>query len=286
MKPKILVLGALGNVGAEVVNSLILLGNPVRVADLDLQKIKERFGNKVEALAFDFLRTETYSAAFHDIESMFLLRPPQISNVQKIMFPALEAARKAGVKHIVFLSLIGIEENKVVPHYKVEQWLVNSGLRYTFMRCSFFMQNLNTTHRLEIRDRNEIFLPVGNAKTSFLDVRDIGAVAALALTENGYENKAYDLTGAEALDYYQVAELFSKELGRGITYKNPNSISFFFRLLTQKTPIVFALIQTWLYGNTRKGMAVTVTGEVERFLNRKPTLMREYIHEFRSFWEK
>lgn len=284
MKNDILVIGALGNVGAEVVNSIIKFNASIRAADLDREKIIQRFGSKVEAVTFDFANHLTYEATFKDIKKIFILRPPQITDIQKMMVPALKAAQAAGVEHFVFLSLIGIEENKVVPHYKVEQWIKNSGINYTFLRCSFFMQNLNTVHRAEIRDHDEIFLPVGNAKTSFLDVRDIGAVAALALTQPGHENKAYDLTGSEALDYYQVAELFSEVLGRKITYKNPSSMRFLVRLLQKKTPLMFAVIQTWLYGNTRRGMAQTITGEVERILMRKPIRLRQYIEDYQQNW--
>jgi uncharacterized protein YbjT (DUF2867 family) len=186
----------------------------------------------------------------------------------------------------VFLSLIGIESNTVVPHYKVELWLRSSGLTYTFLRASFFMQNLNTVHRAEIRDLNIIEVPAGTAKTCLLDVRDIGAVAAVALTEAGHENQAYDLTGSEALDYYQVAEQFSEALGRKITYTNPSSLKFFIRLVQRGTKIIFAVIQTWLYNKTRKGMADTVTGEVKRLLGREPIKLKQYIEDYKLSWKK
>jgi len=286
MKPEILVIGALGNVGSEVVKSLQKIGVPLRAADLFPEKITDRFGAGVEAVAFDFAKPETYPTTFSGIKKMFLLRPPQITNIQKMMVPALEAAKAAGVEHIVFLSLIGIEKNTVVPHYKVELWLQTSGLAFTFLRASFFMQNFNTVHRAEIRDQNMIEVPVSTAKSSFLDTRDIGAVAALALTESGHENQAYDLTGSEALDYYQVAELFSEKLGRKITYTNPSLLVFFIRLVRQGTKVIFAVIQTWLYNNTRKGMADTVTGEVKRLLGRDPTTLKQYIEDYKSSWKK
>jgi uncharacterized protein YbjT (DUF2867 family) len=285
MKPEILVIGAMGNVGTEVVHSLAGKNIPIRAADLFPEKVKERFGLGVEAVRFDFSDPSTFADTFRGIRKVFVLRPPQISNIKRDMFPALEVAKAAGVNHMVFLSLIGIEKNKVVPHYKVEQWILSSGLDYTFLRCSFFMQNLNTTHLAEIRDRDEIYIPVGDAKTSFLDVRDIGAVAALALSSPGHEKKAYDLTGSEALDYYQVAEMFTRVLGRKITYKNPSSMKFF-RRQQKNNKLMFALVTTWLYGNTRKGMAETVTGEVMRLLGREPIRMRKYIEDYKSSWVK
>lgn len=285
MKPKILVLGALGNVGAEVVKALQAAGVAVRAGDLFPEKVQQHFGAGVEAVPFDFGKPATFAPAFQGIERAFLMRPPQITDIKKYMVPAINTAKAAGVKHFVFLSLIGIEQNTVVPHYKVEQYLKASGMRYTFLRCSFFMQNLNTTHRAEIRERDEIFIPVGTARTSFIDVRDIGAVAAAALTQPGHENQAYDLTGSEALDYYQVADLFTQVLSRKITYKNPSSLAFFFRQVRQY-PLLFALVTTWLYANTKSGMADRITGEVRRITSCEPIRMKQYIEDYRENWEK
>lgn len=279
-------MGAMGNVGAEVIKTLQAQGVRVRAADLFPERVKQRFGEDIEAVPFDFSKPETFAPAFRGIKKMFLMRPPQISDIQKDMVPALEAAKAAGVQHMVFLSLIGIENNTVVPHYKVEQWLKASGLQYTMLRCSFFMQNLNTTHRAEIRECDEIYIPVGRAKTSFLDVRDIGAVAALALTQPGHENQAYDLTGAEALDYDQVADLFTQILGRKITYKNPSALAFFVRQVRNRSKLMFAFITTWLYTNTRSGMADVITGEVQRLLGRQPISMRQYIEDYKASWTK
>jgi uncharacterized protein YbjT (DUF2867 family) len=284
MTAKTLVTGALGNVGAEVVKRLQAAGSPFRAADLSEEKVRERFGDSVEVVAFDFSKKETYAAAFEGVETMFLMRPPQISDVKGIMLPALDAAQAAGVRHVVFLSLIGIENAKFVPHYKVEEYLVNSPMTWTFLRCSFFMQNLNTTHRLEIRERDEIFVPVGKARTSFVDVRDIAAVAAVTLSQPGHENKAYDLTGAEALDYWQAAGILSETLGRKITYRNPSPLRFFITHLQRGTPFLFALVMTGLYLSTRNGMAEPVTGEVERITGQKPISFRQYTLDYATSW--
>lgn len=284
MSNPILVIGALGNVGAEVVNQLLKAGNSVRAVDISEEKVRERFGLDVEAVRFDFTDPKTYDATFKGVEKMFLLRPPHITNIKRDMNPAIDAAKRAGVKQVVFLSLIGIENTKYVPHYKVETYLKEVGLQTTFLRCSFFMQNLNTTHRIEIQKRDEIFVPVGNAKTSFIDVRDIGAVAAIALTKTSYANKNYDLTGSEALDYWQAAKILSKVLGREIKYKNPNPFYFFIKKLQQGTPFMFALVMTGLYTSTRLGMAELITDEVESICGRKPFTFEEYARDYEECW--
>ena len=280
----ILVTGALGNVGAEVVKRLQAKGRRTRAADIDVEKIKGRFGDSVEAVHFDFSDPNTYQATFRGVEKMFLMRPPQITDVKRYMLPAIDAAKQAGVKHVVFLSLIGIEKLKVVPHYKVERYLQQTGVQTTFLRCSFFMQNLNTTHRQEIQERRELFIPVGKAKTSFIDVRDIGAVAAVALSNEGHAGNNYDLTGSEGLDYWETAEVMSEILGRRITYRNPNPLHFFIEATHRGRPFAQALIMLLLYTATRFGMAEAVTHEVERLTGRKPISFRQYVQDYREMW--
>ena len=285
MNEPVLVIGALGNVGAETLRALRQQGAPARAADLDPQAIRERFGEAVEAVRFDFAAPETYAPAMQGVRRMFLMRPPQITDVQRWMFPAIAAAEAAGVEQIVFLSLIGIENNRRVPHYRVEQRLRAGGRGWTFLRASFFMQNLSSTHRAEIRQRSEISLPVGRGKTSFIDVRDIGAVAALALTQPGHDRQAYDLTGSEALDYYQVAEIFSQVLGRKITYREPSIARFVWQSVRDGTRLPFALVMAWLYNQTRKGMSAQVSGEAARLLGRPPIPLRQFVEDYRARWE-
>lgn len=284
MSAPILVIGALGNVGAEVVKQVLARGGKVRAADMNLSKLKERFGDSVETVRFDFTDPSTYPETFNGVKKMFYMRPPQITNIQREMHPSMDAAKQAGVTQVVFLSLIGIEQAKYVPHYKVETYLKELGIQTTFLRCSFFMQNLNTTHRQEIKERSEIFVPVGKARTSFIDARDIGKVAAIALIESGHAGKNYDLTGSEALDYWQAAAILSAVLGRKITYRNPNPLHFLIETIRRGTPFIFAMVMLGLYTSTRFGMAEPITLEVERLTGRKPISFRQYVEDYQASW--
>lgn len=285
MNTHILITGAPGNVGTEVVHELQRLGVPCRVGAYHVKTASEMLGEDLEITHFDFLESETYSATFAGIERMFLVRPPALSNVQRDIAPAIQAAVKAGVKQIVFLSIQGVENNRVVPHYKIEQLLLGSGVDYTFLRASFFMQNLSTTHRNEIRDHNEIALPVGHARTSFIDARDIAAVAARVLTEAGHTNRKYTLTGAEALDYDQVASKLSATLQRTIRYTHPSIITFIRRQLALGQKLGYTLIMTALYTITRFGNAKTVTHDVEMLLGRPPISFDQFAEDYRSSWQ-
>jgi len=284
MPTPILVIGALGNVGAEVIKHVLAKGGTVRAADIDARKIKERFGDSVEAVRFNFTDPTTYATTFQGVKKMFYMRLPHLTNIQRDMNPSMDAAKKADVTHVVFLSLIGIENAKYVPHYKVETYLHKINLQTTFLRCSFFMQNLTTTHRKEIKERSEIFVSVGNSKTSFIDARDIGAVAALALTDAEHVGKNYDLTGSEALDYWEATRIMSEVLGRKIVYRNPNPFYFLIETIRRRTPFMFALVQMGLYTSTRFGMAENVTLEVESLTGRKPILFRQYVIDYKDNW--
>jgi uncharacterized protein YbjT (DUF2867 family) len=285
MSRSILVTGALGNVGAEVVKLLRQSEQPVHAAGTRPAAIAQRFGGQVKATWLDFGKPESYGAALADVERMFLIRPPAISNVRRYIFPVIDAAKQAGVRQIVFLSLIGVEKNPVVPHHKIEQHILKSGLDYTFVRPSFFMQNLSSTHRDEIKHQNEIFVPAGRGKTSFIDARDIAAVVTLALTEAGHANRIYELTGAEALDYSQVAAMLTDVLGRVIAYRHPGLLQFMRRQHAKGTPLAFAAVMAGIYTTARLGLAARLTSDVRRLLGRAPIGFKQYIEDYQACWQ-
>ena len=233
MKPAvkpILITGATGTVGKEVFAALHASGHELRVATTDPARAVPHFEARgLEASAvvrLEFGDPTTYAAAFEGVGKVFLMRPPQLTDIKGEMVPALEVAQRQGAEHIVFMSLQGAEKNPVVPHRKVETYLKDSGMTYTFLRPSFFMQNLSGIHAADIK-RGEVYVPAGRGRTSFIDARDIGAVAAKVLTEAGHEGRAYELTGAAALTYDEVARIFSEVLGREVRYPNPSPFAFY-----------------------------------------------------------
>ncbi|MBI1281756.1 MAG: NAD(P)H-binding protein [Anaerolineaceae bacterium] len=285
MNAQILITGAPGNVGSEVVRALQAKGIPFRVGARDTYKARQLLGNNIEITRFDFLDLETYSPSFAGIDRLFFVRPPALSNVQRDIAPAIQAAIKSGVKQIVFLSLQGVEKNSIVPHHKIEQIIMESGIHYTFLRASFFMQNLSSTQAAEIRDEGEIVLPVGKAKTSFIDVRDIAAVAVRALTAGYDENHKYTLTGKEALDYFQVSDKLSSVLDRTITYTNPSVFRFVWKQLASGRKLSYTLVVAGLYTLTRFGNAKAVTQDVEAILGREPISFDQFAQDYRHCWQ-
>lgn len=287
MTPHILITGATGNVGLEIVKAFPDK-TAIRAAVIDLEKdaaaIRAAVGANVECVLFDFTDPATYPAAFAGIDQMFLMRPPHLSNIPRDIAPAIDAAIAAGVQHMAFLSIVGVENNKMVPHYKIEQHILGTGVGHTFLRASFFMQNLNTTHRAEIRDHSAIAVPVGDARTSFIDTRDIAAAAVNALLHPADWRGAVDLTGGESLDYEQVAAILSAELNRPIRYTRPSIPAFIVKELRAGRKLPFTLVMTALYVITRMGNADVINPQMERLLGRPPITFAQYAHDYRSAW--
>ena len=287
MSDLIFITGATGNVGAEIVRQLSDHEHCVRVAQRNLQHSRNWSpSSNVEYTEFDFTQPQTFAQAFQGVKRVFLMRPPAFSQVKTYMYPAIDSAIASGVEQIVFLSLLGAESNPIVPHAKVEKYIQSVGIPYTFLRASFFMQNLSTTHRQDIQERKEIVLPAGKGKTSFIDVRDIAAVGVKALTESAHSDRAYSLTGSEALDYYQVAEVFTEVLGKPITYTNPSIIKFALSLYKRGLDIQFIAVMIGIYTTAKLGFAGKLTTDTQDILQRAPISMRQFVEDYRDCWVK
>lgn len=296
----LLVLGATGTVGASVVAHLASEGHAVRAAgrnadrtaenladvdpdllvpDTDLDGSLDALSGTVEPVAFDFERPETWGPAFEDVRRAFVLRPPQMGRVGAIT-DALDAAGRVGVEHVALLSVLGAERNPVLPHRRIEKHLADHALDHTFLRASFFAQNFLTTHRADLVERDEVFVPAGQGETSIVDARDVAAVAATALTEEGHRNVAYDLTGPEAVDYDAVADVFSAALDRPVTYPEPGLPAFARRLRSRGHDWGFVLVTCALYTTARLGLAGRVTDDVARVLGREALPFERFATDY------
>lgn len=272
MNGTILVTGATGNVGSEVVRQLLARGERVRGAALPDDS---RLPEGAEPAVFDFEDPTTFECALAGVDRVFLMRPPHMGDA-RAFDPFLAAMRDAGVRQVVFLSLLGVERNPVVPHHAIERRLVDSGLGWTMLRPSFFMQNLTTTHLADIRDRAEIALPAGSGRTSFIDVRDIAAAAAVTLAEDGHIGKAYALTGSEALTYAECAALISEETGRLVRYTSVSGRAFARHMAALGHPAAFITVMRGIYLVARLRMAATITGDLQALIDRQPTTFRQF----------
>ncbi len=284
MAGTIVVTGATGTVGSEVVQLLHAARHPVRAAATDPEAARARLGAGVATVEFAFDRPETHGDALHGARALFLMRPPQMADA-KAFLPTIEAARAAGVEQIAFLSLQGVERNAVVPHHRIEKLVRESGIAWTFLRPSFFMQNLSGVHRDEICRQNRVFVPAGRGRTAFVDARDVAAVAAKILTESGHERQAYELTGSEALGYAEVAGILSEVLGRAIRYDRASALGFWLATRRAGQPAGFATVMTALYTVARLGLAAHLTDTTRELLGREPIAFRQFARDHADVWQ-
>lgn len=217
----ILITGATGNVGSVLTKQLsardvsfrAMVRSPKYAGSLRRMK-------GVEVVQGDFDDHQSIAHALAGIERAFLLTNSS-ERAEQQQSDFVEAARRAGVKHIVKLSQWAADANSPVRflryHAAVELKIVDSGIAYTFLRPNLFMQGL-LGFRESIVKQGKFFAAIGDASVSVVDVRDIAAVAAAVLTEQGHEGKTYDVTGAEALTHREMAEKLSHTLNRQIQF--------------------------------------------------------------------
>lgn len=267
----VLVTGATGNVGSELLAQLASPGVSVKAGIRSLGAASMG----ATPVEFDFEKPATFSSALSEVDRVFLMRPPHMADA-KGMRPFVDAMCEAGVEHVVFMSVQGAGTNPFVPHHGIERLLRRSGLGWTFLRPSFFMQNLSTTHCADIRERDEIYVPAGRGRTNFIDAADIAEATAVCLTTPGHAGKAYEITGSEALTYEQVAHVLSATCGRPISYARPSAKQFRARMKASGHPAEFVSVMSSIYALARLGMAAGTTDDFEKLVGRKPTTFAEW----------
>ena len=274
----IMVTGASGTVGSQVVKQLSAAGAKFRVMFRD-KGDKAPAGAEV-AIA-DFSDRAALRAAMRGAERVFLLCPP-MPNLAELEGNAIEAAKASGVKHIVKLSVIGAAEAAhtfAKPHHEVEKKLRKSSIGWTLLRCNGFMQNF-LQFADTIKSQNAFYSAGEKAKASWVDVRDIAALAAKALTTAGHEGQAYEVTGPEALGYGDVAKTFSSVLGRQIRYIAITPEQQREAMIKGGVPqfAVEGVLDLGRYYDA--GKAERVSPDVERVTGRKAISFEQFVRDF------
>jgi uncharacterized protein YbjT (DUF2867 family) len=283
MDDTILVTGSTGNVGSQVVKQLSSFKGKVRAAVQSKNRAQEIKNTGAELVEMNFNNTETVNAAFKGVQKLFLLTP-FVPNMVEISENLVEQARKANVDHIVKQSAFGSNMNQATTrnrlHREVEKIIELSGINYTFLRPMPFMQNY-LGFADSIRTQDTFSIPVGDSKTSFVDTRDIAAVAVQALTKsNEHRNKVYNITGPEAISNYEIAEILSNIAKKRITYVDVSDNDARRRMKNSGMQewAVESLME--LFGFQKGGNASIVSLDVERITDRKPISFVQFATDY------
>jgi uncharacterized protein YbjT (DUF2867 family) len=216
----ILVIGATGTTGREVVRELVAAGAPVRAFVRAAPKAQALREMGIEVAIGDLDQPETLTPALAGVDRLFLLTAPDPKQVEQ-QGRAVEEAQRAGVRHIVKLSALGADADSSVSlarwHAQTEQQIEDSGVDYTHLRPHYFMQN-TFGFAASIASEGRFYAPMRDGRISMVDCRDVGAVAARVLTEAGHEGRIYEITGPEEISFHDVAAHIAASTGKSVTY--------------------------------------------------------------------
>lgn len=274
---RILIVGASGTVGSELSRVLSAQGETVL-------KATSRAPAGADQVQLDLLNPAGLQAAFSGVDRAFFLVPPGHVNQDVLLAPLIDEAKARGLKKVVLMSAMGANADENAPLRKAERRLEASGLAWNVIRPNWFMQNFNTFWLHGIQTAGQIFLPVGAAKGSFIDARDIAAVAARLLTSDTFANRDFDLTGPRALDHTEVAAILTQATGKAIGYTEITPDAMRQGLLGAGLPPAYAEFLLVILGYFKAGYAERTTDAVLQISGRAPRTIEQYAKDYRASW--
>jgi|HubBroStandDraft_1064217.scaffolds.fasta_scaffold32476_2 uncharacterized protein YbjT (DUF2867 family) len=273
-----LITGATGDVGSKVVKQLIQRGERPRVFARNAEKAHAQFGDKVDIVSGDLSDAASLQRALAGVEKLFLVNSgPQIPVLDGL---AVQAAKTAGVRHIVKLSSLDVEQKLAIGawHAKGEAAIRASGIRFTFVRPTGFMSNLLAWSRSIVAE-GIVRSSTGDGKRPFIHSEDIAAVAVRALTADDYVGKALPITGPQSLSFAEITEKIGSAIGRQLKYQpvSDEEAGRRFSATGASAEEVAAHVELWRA--IREGRVGATTNEVERILGRKPIALDQWLVE-------
>src|SRR5262245_19488916 len=280
----ILITGATGNNGRELVRQLAAAGQRVRALVRNTAKAADLKSTNVELAIGDFDQPATLDAALRGVEKAFLLTPVAEHFVEW-QSAFIEAAQRAEVKHLVKFSGMGADSNVKAEllrlHNETDNLLRKSAVPFTILQPNSFHQNILSSAET-IKTQGAFYWPLKNAAQSTVDIRDVNAIAARAFTSPGHEGNTYVITGPEALTFQQAAEKLSAVLGRDIQYVDVPLSAAEDGMRKSGMPEwnVHALGELLSY--FASGAAATVTNSVPRLLRRPAISFEQFVQDHRA----
>ena len=279
MPGKIIVTGATGNIGSPLVQALVEMKADFRAVTHSEEKARALRGKGVDAAPADMSSGVGLDKAFEGGKVLFLNSPfsPQIGEAADGF---VSAAKKAGISHIVKLSGMGADQGSISLakwHRAAEGAIERSGLGWTHLRPNSFMQNYVALHAGAIKGQGMFYAPLGDGAVSYVDTRDVAAVAATALTNpSAHAGKAYTITGPEALTNQRVAAILSKAVGKAVTYVDVPESAARDSMLKMGMPDWMAAALLELFAINKAGYTATVSGDVHAVTGRAPGTFADF----------
>lgn len=281
----ILVTGATGQLGSATIAYLLKNTTADKIAALvrdenKAQHLKEK-GIEVRIGSYDDIAS--LDRAFQGVNKVLLISGTDPNRVQQHK-NVVDAAKKAGVKHLAYtgLSLKDIHTSAIKSimesHFQTEDYIKESGLAYTFLHNTLYMDGIPMFAGEKVFESG-IVLPAGNGKTPYALRREMGEAAANVLLQDGHDNKVYEITGSELYSYAKVAKTLSELSGKSIAYTDADARSFPEQLKQAGVPEFVAFLVAGFAADTKNNQFETISKDLENLLGRKPTNLEEGLKE-------
>lgn len=277
----ILVTGATGTVGLHVVRELLERGVSVRAFVRGPRRAAGVLGDRVELTTGDLADPASIRAALDGVDRVFLCsanHPQQVEHETNV----IDAAAAAGIRRLVKVGANGAQVGSPLrfwdAHGRIEAHLRGSGLPAVVLHPSTYMSNLLAAAET-IKHMGTLFAPAGDAKVTLIDPRDVAAVAAVLLTEDGHEGRTYPLTGPEPVTYHEVAAQLSAGIGRPVGYVDVPDPAARDGMIQSGMPEWLADQVVILWGQLRRGAAATTTDVVRVLTGHEPRTVAEFVRD-------
>lgn len=271
-----LIFGARGTVGSELAALLQAAGHTVLKAT--------RAPLAAEEVRLDLATGQGLEAAFERADQVFFMVPPGHVNPHELLAAPIDAARRRGVRKAVLMSAMGADADPSSPWRQAELQLARSGVPFNVVRPNWFMQNFHTFWLQPILASGRIQLPLGQARGSLIDARDIAASAAALLLRSDLDGQAFDLTGAEALDHDEIAGILSRVAGREIVYEDIPPEAMGAGLRAAGLPADYAAFLLTILGFFKQGYSARITEAVQALTGRAPRRFEDYARDHQAAW--
>ncbi len=287
MAATIFITGSTGNIGRHLVKLFSQGGVHVKAAVRSKAKVASLNLPNVEWVEADFEKPATFDAALKGIDKIFVLSPflPTLAEMSNDL---VDRAKKAGVTHIVRLSATGANPrgNITLAQWQgnAEKHIQESGLAWTMLRPTFFMENILNNFSASIKTQGKFHVSHGAGRVPYIAARDIAGVAFEVLTGKGHEGKTYELTGPQSLSDHDIAGTLSKVAGKKVEYVDVPEDAARQSMLGMGLPQWMVDSLTELNNIVKQGWTANVATTLEDITGKDATTFEQWAMEHKNAW--
>ncbi|MEA5460461.1 SDR family oxidoreductase [Arcicella sp. LKC2W] len=285
---KILVTGVTGQLGKAVIDLLI---NKVSVSDIavlvrDASKVENLKAQGVEIRVGDFNDETSLVSGFKGIDKLYFVSSNDISNRLQQHQNVVNAAKTAGVKHVIYTSFQRKNESADSPiaaiaesHLKTEQWLKESGIAYTFLQNSIYTDIVPMFLGEQVLENGTIFFPAGDGKVSFALRQDMAEASVAILTTEGHENKIYDFNSDQIITFQEIADILGEIAGKTIAYVSPTQEIYIETLSSAGVPMEYVGMFAGFAEAFKQNEFDKTSNTLETLTGKKPVAVADFLKQ-------